>query len=314
MFKKVIYIVFVLFLILTTAFFPTLSAESNKKNDKIKDKDKDGVPDHLDNPFSNSSDEEPGNVSEMFRSPASAMFSGGNWSFDYGSDIIYGAWIANVYWNNTLFIGKANVPWIKIDGVRYLIPEDFTEHGTNTSNHSSYYQAYQLYSINISGIQHDVEVLWKFYKATVNSTGKINVTVQHSAHDTNSHTLNAVFRINFDIDGEESDEFKVFGGSGWGPQCTESFQFTYTPVDPTWGMKVKLEDMDDNMNTRWGGIKAWSTSEKNYLLLYNENEFKGTPSGYVSGEDIANQDNVVWTTASSSGSTALKCGPTLFLY
>ena len=99
---------------------------------------------------------------------------------------------------------------------------------------------------------------------------------------------------------------------GWNDQGTETFQFTGNPIDPIWGMKVRQLDCDHP--SAWGGIKAWSTSEINYLLRYHDNEFRGDPGNYIDGENTYSTDDVLWTRASTSGSTALRCGPTIFLH
>ena len=117
-----------------------------------------------------------------------------------------------------------------------------------------------------SGVEFDMEIIWQFWKTDVSNASKINVSISLCAEDNNSHSLIAPVRIDFDIDDLSMDRQFIYGLTGWEAQNTETFQFTYTPVDSTWGMKVRQED--GNGDNRWGGEKAWSTSEQNYLLNY----------------------------------------------
>ena len=43
------------------------------------------------------------------------------------------------------------------------------------------------------------------------------------------------------------------------------------------------------------------------------NEEKGDPVSYVNGEITDIQDDLIWTTASTSGTYPLQCGPTVFV-
>ena len=157
-----------------------------------------------------------------------------------------------------------------------------------------------------------MEILWKFWKSSVNNAGKIDIDVLFSTDDTNTYSIFAPFRIDFDILGALDDRHYCYGSTGWNAQYSEAFQFTYLPVDPIWGMKVKQQEYSNYR--AWGGIQAWSTLEKNYLLRFHEDEYKGDPIRYVDEEDTFREDDVLWTTASTSGSSPLQCGPAVFVH
>jgi hypothetical protein len=306
---RIIGTMLILLILLTINLVP-INAANNGKN-KNKDKDRDGVPDYLDNDKTNQST----NVSKKTSTNSgfrTSGFSGDNWEVSYGSDITYGAYIEDVKWNSSYYICTANVPWIKIDNVEYQIPDDFISHGNGHTNSSSYYLVYQLYSININEVNHSIEVLWYFWKSPVNGAGKLDVSVLHSTYSTQYHSLFAGFRFDFDIIDSGNDYFNIYGIERMSVQSTEAFQFCYLPVDPIWGMKVKQIEYTNSKT--WAGIKAWSTSETNYLLRFHTNEYKGDPINYIECEDVYREDDLIWTTASTFGPSPRYCGPTVFFH
>ncbi|MCK5560171.1 MAG: hypothetical protein KAJ51_06240 [Thermoplasmata archaeon] len=310
--KKIFWCVFIFLILLIATCMPNVNAEKKEQEDKNKDSDLDGIPDYLDNNSTSPSINNT-NKTEKSKEESTGRAGGGNWSFEYGSDVQFGAWIESVRWNGSYYIYKASVPFILIDGAQYMIPEDFTFQGMGDISQSKYYLVYHMYSIDIAEVQHDLEILWYFWKATqVNNSAKLGITVMHSAHDTNTHSIIVPFRIDFDILGPWDDVLLSYGTPGWAVQSGETFQFTYNPVDPTWGMKVRQQDY--NAYDRWGGIKAWSTNEVNYLLRYHGGEYRGDPTTYLDFENTYGEDDVIWTTARTSGNTALSCGPIIFLH
>ena len=307
-----------IFLILTSilmmSYFPVISGKINQEN--FKDHDLDGVPDHLDyedtNFFTNNSSNPP---KAQFRS---SSFAGGNWSFKYDSDSTYGAWVGDVVWKGNSYIYIANIPYVifKLSSSPgnpvYEIPNDFRTVETGCTNLTHYYQVYMLYSIERNGYSYDLEILWKFWKTPVNNTGKIDVSVLLSTNNVNSHLLSTVCRIDFDLDDSKNDCHNVYGANGWGPQNSEANQRTTNPVDPIWGMKVRQQDFSNS--SLWGGIKARSIFETNYLLKYNLGEYKQNPINYVNHEYTLREDDVLSTTASTTGVSPLFCGPALYLH
>lgn len=252
---------------------------------------------------------------------SSGSYSGGSWSFDYGSNTKYGAYIGDVKWNQAKYIYIANVPWIKIDNKKYEIPNDFTLHEIGCEEFSSYYLAYQTYSMvttiktpegDVIEVTHNVEILWFFYKSPVSGAGKVEINILYSVDDGLSHSLFVPFRVDFDILDSYDDCHYGYGTTGWALQTVESPQSTTNPVDPTWGMKIK--QVEYFHESAWGGIKAWSTSETNYALRCHTNEYKGDPSSYLNGENTFRKDNVIWTTASTSGLSPMQFGPTVFVH
>lgn len=237
---------------------------------------------------------------------------GGSWSFNYGSSTTFGAWIGQVKWQGTTYICYANIPEITIDGNTYQIPADFTTVNVGWIEYSTYYLAYMMYTKNIGGTTHDMEILWKFQKTAVSGAGEIEVRILLSIVDSLQHTASSRVRVDFDINGASGDEVYVYGTTGWNQQKLEAVQFATPPTDSTWGMKVKQQDYTGD--TIWGGIKAWSTSETNYLLRWHSNEYRGNPSGYVNGENIDMKDDTLWTTASIAGVSPLTFGPTIYVY
>lgn len=305
--KNYIYIILVVLLFLIGTGFSDVSAESNEN--EITDTDKDGIPDRFDN-------EKNGTGSNNTNNTKKAQLKGttkstrGAWSFIYGSDTTYGAWVGEVRWYNAFYIYLANVPWVKIDGVKYEISNDFTTEDVGYSEMANYYLVYQCYSVKIGEVEHDLEILWEFMKAANNGAGEIRMKAGLSAMDSGQHTLFAPFRIDFDISGCFDDSQYGYGTSRWALQTIEAPQFTYNPVDPTWGMKVK---QDEYTSGAWGGVKAWSTSDKNYVLRWHMGEEKGDPASYVNSENTYRNDDLIWTTASTSGTYPLQCGPTAFV-
>jgi hypothetical protein len=308
MIKRIVCILIVLLLLISVNSSPAGAAKK-----KIKDKDLDGVPDHLDNEILKTN---PSNSNTSSLMESSAKSSGslnlGNWSISYGSSDSYGPYVRDVKWNNTYFINYANIPWIEIDSNRYELPNDFDFHGANYAALTNYYLVYQLYSIEINEFNNSVEILWYFWKDSVNNSGKLNVSVLHSVNDNLEHELFVPFRFDFDIVTASNDYIYTYGTDKWNPQASEAFQYTYTPVDKIWGMKVKQQD--GIYTSTWAGIKAWSTNEINYLLKYVSGELKGSPENYVDDDSIEDEDDVIWTTAYTAGSSPIWCGPDVFLH
>jgi hypothetical protein len=307
--KSILFVIFVLSLLFLIALLSPAVAKA--KEDSETDSDRDGVPDYLDSSKIKKNTES-SNETKNSTYMESSSYANGNWSFNYGSDYTFGAFIGDVYWNNTLYIDKAHVPWIKINNVQYNIPNDFEFIDNDCENLTNFYLAYQLYSINISDVEYSVEVLWYFWKASVNNSGKINMTVLICGNNSPT-TLFVPTRVDFDIVGSNNDLIKIYGQFGWNLQTNEAFQFTSSPVDPIWGMKVRQEDSSWE-GMRWGGIEAWSISETNYLLNFRWGEFNGDPINYLNMEYIYLNDDVIWTTATETGSSPVYCGPTIFLH
>jgi hypothetical protein len=305
--KSIIYIILVLAIFMIATCLPGAYAEYDEKEDK--DTDKDGIPDKYDSEKNGTSVNDT-NKTTKTQLKGTTKSTRGAWSFAYGSDTQYGAWIGDVRWNLNYYIYIANVPWIEIDGIKYEIPNDFTTVEVGFSDLNNYYLVYHFYSIVINEVTHDLEILWEFMKAPNNGAGEIRMKAVLSAMDSGQHAIFVPFRIDFDIIGASNDRHFAYGSTNWALQTGESPQFTYNPVDPTWGMKVKQVEYSSDA---WGGIKAWSTLEMNYLLRWHFGEERGHPANYINGENTDRQDDLIWTTASTSGTFPLQCGPTAFV-
>jgi hypothetical protein len=309
---KRIVIIGLIILIILAIYLEPVSAENNKKFEK--DKDKDGIPDYLDNEEIKKYNGTSNSTSKTMEQMRSSGFNGDNWSANYGSDTTYGAYIKDVYWNSTYYINYANVPWIKIDSQEYEVPNDLTFVEEGYQNYTNYHLVYQMYSKHVDEIDYSIEVLWYFWKTPVSNAGKLNVKVVISAPDPTNHALSARFRFDFDVVDAKNDYFEVYGSESWTTQSTEAYQVIASggTVDPTWGIKVRqLEYTDTNA---WAGIKAWNTLDRNYLLRYHYGEFKGNPNTYLNEEDVYREDDVLWTNATTTGQLPLSCGPTAYLH
>ncbi len=314
MIKRAIIISLIILILIGASIFLGNAQGDNK--DK-KDKDSDGIPDYLDteknDKYSNETSNETSKDLRTFESSEGSC-SNGLWSVEYGSSSIYGAYIKRLYWNNTYYVNVANVPWIKINGAQYTLHGDFTFYECGHSVFTNYCLIYHHYYKSIEQVNHTLEVLWYLWKNPINNTAKLDVKVVHSTYDHRYYELFAPFRFDFDIINSGDDIFYVYGSiSGWNQQNIEAYQFNYNPVDPVWGMKLKQVEYT-NMNC-WAGIKAWGASEKNYLLRFHTNEYKGDPdSYYINLEDTYRKDNVIWTTASTIDTSPRCCGPIAYLH
>jgi hypothetical protein len=311
--KKAIYCIIIVALFLMVNLFPPSLGESEtkKKKDPNKDSDEDGIPDYLDDEKTpNKFNESQGKMESQMRGLGHIPHQ--NWTLEYGQDVVYGAWIGNLDWNGSYYIYKANVPWVKIDNVTYEIPNDFTLLAMGHYSYTTFFMVYHYYSITIEDENYRVEIVWYIWKAIVNNTGKITMHTILGCSRTQTHSLFVPYRIDFDILASYDNRFYTYGASGWNPQNTEAFQLTSSPIDPGTGIKVKQTDYN-NPNS-WGGVKAWNNKSKNYLLLFNDGEKKGDPSNYVNSENTYRQDDLIWSTAYTTGKSPIWCGPEVYLH
>ncbi len=261
--------------------------------------------------------------------PGETGVAGPNFSFSYGENAAYGAYLRDVQWNSMTngwdrYFGTLNVPWFRINGITHnppgiaygaTPPVCTPGAGPATPDFSVLYT--YTFTIGMAPEIHTVTYqidLWHLppWAPTV-TEANINIITTHSvAHMSPPGTpigpwiFDFAVRADFDIAGFAGTPNLGYtcAGGPWMLQIWEMVFTTIAPGDPMYAMDVFQEDNAIISGAPVPGSGPWAgiagpkfgpfNPEDYFLLVYRNNEFRGNPAGYVTGQGINPADIVMW--------------------
>ena len=254
--------------------------------------------------------------------------AGANFSFSYGHNAMYGAYLRDIQWNSPTngwdrYYGMLTIPWFRINGVRYFPPGGGFGGGAPVcvagGGGAPDFTVTWTYTFTIGPPPNNLHMvtyqvtLWHLPPfAPTGTEAVIDITATHSVTFVaggggGPWTFDFAVRNDFDIAGltvVPTTDLAYTHAGVWLLQPVEITFTTIAPGDPLYFMDVFQEDNRWTVGAPvpatgpWAGIvgpKFGPLNPENYhLVLYVAGQNRGLPVGYVNGQGIANADIVIW--------------------